>query len=107
MSFLTSHFRVVILSSMLHERGVIDFDDLNMTKLIAAVKSGDKALIKKTKRMNPGYCNSKLMNVYFGRALAEKTKGMGIDVFMVCPGFTYTNLFRLVYHLLYASIIPE
>ncbi|XP_077287860.1 retinol dehydrogenase 14-like [Arctopsyche grandis] len=86
--------RVVIVSSLLHERGEIDFDDLNMTKIYEAVKNKDKTVLKKYKRHGPGYCNSKLMNVYFGRALAEKTKKQGIDVFTVCPGFTYTSLFR-------------
>jgi len=85
---------VVIVSSLLHERGVVDFDDLNLTKTFEAIKNGDRSVIKKAGRHNPGYCNTKLMNVYFGRGLANRTKDFGVDVFSVCPGFTYTNLFR-------------
>ncbi|XP_041974242.1 retinol dehydrogenase 12-like [Aricia agestis] len=80
--------RIVVVSSMLHEKGTLDFDDLNMRKQIEDAKKG------KSSRRNPGYDNSKLMNVYFARALAGKLRGDGIDVYACCPGFCYTNLFR-------------
>lgn len=73
---------------MLHERGKIDFEDLNLKKEIEHAKK------KGVGRHNPGYCNSKLMNVYFARALAHKLKNSGIDVNDCCPGFTATGLFR-------------
>ena len=44
--------------------------------------------------MNPAYCNSKLANAYFANELAKKTANSGVSVYMVCPGFTYTGLFR-------------
>lgn len=47
-------------------------------------------------RMNPAYCNSKLANIYFGIELAKRTKDSGVNVYMACPGFTYTGLFRNV-----------
>ncbi|CAG9109987.1 hypothetical protein JYU34_010845 [Plutella xylostella] len=81
--------RVVIISSTLHESGKINFDDLNHKTEIAEAQSG-----KKKSRHNPGYNDSKLMNVYFARGLADRLRGSGIDVNVCCPGFTYTNLFR-------------
>ncbi|XP_026728722.1 retinol dehydrogenase 14-like [Trichoplusia ni] len=81
--------RIVVLSSTLHERGNIDFDDLNLRKQIEqAKKSGTSP------RHNPGYSNSKLMNAYFARALASNLRNSGVDVNLCCPGFCATNLFR-------------
>ncbi|XP_071863020.1 retinol dehydrogenase 11 isoform X1 [Bombus fervidus] len=77
--------RIVIVTSNLFESGTIDFSNLN----------GEKGLEIKG-RMNPAYCNSKLANTYFGIELAKQTKNSGINVYMVCPGFTYTGLFRNV-----------
>lgn len=77
--------RIVVVTSKLMESGVIDFSNLN----------GEKALPVKS-RMNPGYCNSKLANAYFATELANRTKNTGVNVYMVCPGFTYTGLFRNV-----------
>lgn len=73
------------MTSKLFESGTIDFSNLN----------GEKGLVVKG-RMNPAYCNSKLANTYFGIELAKQTKNSGINVYMVCPGFTYTGLFRNV-----------
>ncbi|XP_015594744.1 retinol dehydrogenase 11 [Cephus cinctus] len=77
--------RIVIVTSKLLESGTIDFSNLN----------GEKGLTTKG-RMNPGYCNSKLANAYFGAELAKTTENSGVCVYMVCPGFTYTGLFRNV-----------
>lgn len=77
--------RIIIVTSKLFESGIIDFSNLNC----------EKGLIVKG-RMNPAYCNSKLANTYFGIELAKRTKDNGINVYMVCPGFTYTGLFRNV-----------
>ncbi|EFN75273.1 retinol dehydrogenase 11 [Harpegnathos saltator] len=77
--------RVVVVTSKLLESGVIDFSNLN----------GEKGLPVKG-RMNPGYCNSKLANAYFAAELAKRTENSGVHVYMVCPGFTYTGLFRNV-----------
>ncbi|XP_012063069.1 PREDICTED: retinol dehydrogenase 12-like [Atta cephalotes] len=77
--------RIVVVTSKLLESGVIDFSNLN----------GEKGLPVKS-RMNPGYCNSKLANAYFAAELAKRTENTGVNVYMVCPGFTYTGLFRNV-----------
>lgn len=75
----------MIVTSKLLESGVIDFANLN----------GEKGLPVKS-RMNPGYCNSKLANAYFATELAKRTENTDVNVYMVCPGFTYTGLFRNV-----------
>lgn len=75
----------MVVTSKLLESGVIDFSNLN----------GEKGLPVKG-RMNPGYCNSKLANAYFAAELAKQTEDSGVNVYMVCPGFTYTGLFRNV-----------
>lgn len=77
--------RVVVVTSKLLESGTIDFTNLN----------GEKGLPIKG-RMNPAYYNSKLANAYFAVELAKRTENSGINVYMVCPGFTYTGLFRHV-----------
>lgn len=71
--------RIIIISSMLHEKGEIDLDDLNMEK--------------KTNRKN-AYANSKLANVYFCKELAKRTKGQDVNVYCVCPGWVFSSLFR-------------
>lgn len=74
-----------MVTSKLLESGTIDFNNLN----------GEKGLPVKG-RMNPGYCNSKLANVYFASELARRTENSGVCIYMVCPGFCYTGLFRHV-----------
>ncbi|KAJ8891830.1 hypothetical protein PR048_004384 [Dryococelus australis] len=76
--------RVVTVSSTLHERGKIEFDNLR----------GEKGFAVAGGRYNPGYCNSKLANVLFSQELAKRVKGSGVDVYVLCPGFTFTGLFR-------------
>ncbi|XP_066598231.1 retinol dehydrogenase 11-like [Prorops nasuta] len=77
--------RIVIVTSTLLKSGTIDFSNLN----------GEKDYIPQT-RMNPAYCNSKLANAYFANELARRVKDSSVSVYMVCPGFTYTGLFRHV-----------
>ncbi|RVE53240.1 hypothetical protein evm_002073 [Chilo suppressalis] len=81
--------RIVIVSSSLHEKGVINFADLNSKEEIEKAKQG-----KVKSRHISAYQNSKLMNCYFMRALADRLKDTGVDVSACCPGFCYTSLFR-------------
>jgi NAD(P)-dependent dehydrogenase (short-subunit alcohol dehydrogenase family) len=83
---------VVIVSSTLHEKGVINFQDLNSISDIELAKQG-----KISSRHIPAYQNSKLMNIYFMKALADRLKDAGVDVSALCPGFCYTNLFRYLF----------
>ncbi|KAI4471453.1 phosphatidylinositol-glycan biosynthesis class f protein-related [Holotrichia oblita] len=71
--------RIIIVSSLLHQKGKIDFDNLNLEKPNEA-----KNL----------YANSKLANMYFCKELAKKVYKKGIKVYAVCPGWVLTNLFR-------------
>ncbi|CAH0405768.1 unnamed protein product [Chilo suppressalis] len=80
--------RIVIVSSSLHEKGVINFADLNSKEEIEKAKQG-----KVKSRHISAYQNSKLMNCYFMRALADRLKDTGVDVSACCPGFCYTSLF--------------
>lgn len=66
--------RVVIMSSMLHERGNIILDDLNL------------------ENRKSGYANSKLANYYFCKELNKRH--VDLNVYAVCPGWVYTSLFR-------------
>lgn len=81
--------RIVVVSSTLHEKGEINFEDLNLKNVIEEIKRG-----KRKKSNMIAYCNTKLMNVYFACTLAERLKDYAVDVHTCCPGFTYTNLFR-------------
>ncbi|CAG2204279.1 Retinol dehydrogenase 14,Retinol dehydrogenase 12,Retinol dehydrogenase 13,Retinol dehydrogenase 11 [Mytilus edulis] len=71
----SSPSRIVFVSSALHKRGEIDFEN---------VKG------KQTK----AYANSKLANVYFARELHERLAGSKVDVFTVHPGMVDTELAR-------------
>ncbi|XP_065346721.1 retinol dehydrogenase 12-like [Cloeon dipterum] len=77
--------RIVTVSSTLHEKGEIDFDNLQLEDL--------SNLDPKKSRTNPGYCNSKLANALFSQELAQRVPE-GVSSYAVCPGFTLTNLFR-------------
>ncbi|CAC5396167.1 Retinol dehydrogenase 14,Retinol dehydrogenase 11,Dehydrogenase/reductase SDR family member 13,Retinol dehydrogenase 13,Retinol dehydrogenase 12 [Mytilus coruscus] len=67
--------RIVFVSSALHKRGEIDFENLKG---------------KQTK----GYANSKLANVYFARELHDRLADSKVDVFTVHPGMVDTELAR-------------
>ncbi|KAK9881432.1 hypothetical protein WA026_016318 [Henosepilachna vigintioctopunctata] len=71
--------KVVFVSSKLHEKGKLNTEDLNSEWSMEKVNL---------------YSNSKLANAYTVKELALRTKNKGIDVFAVCPGWIYTNLFR-------------
>uniref|UniRef100_A0A336KK53 CSON012644 protein n=1 Tax=Culicoides sonorensis TaxID=179676 RepID=A0A336KK53_CULSO len=75
----SNNSRIVVVSSRMHERAKIDFD--NLGKYVAP-KPGD--------RMNHMYNNSKLMNFYFARQLYKQ----GYDAHVLCPGLCHTDFFR-------------
>lgn len=89
--------RIVIVSSMLHQKGVIDF--ATMAKCVDAA-----GVITKSKNML--YNNSKLANFYHARELYKK----GYDAHVLCPGLCYTDFFRSYdprwYHfILFAPVV--
>ncbi|MDT8368983.1 MAG: SDR family oxidoreductase [Longimicrobiales bacterium] len=69
--------RVVVVSSMEHRLGRIDFDDLQLARRY----SGGKA-----------YRQSKLATVLFTREAAKRFEGTGVTVNAVHPGVAYTGL---------------
>ncbi|XP_026149181.1 retinol dehydrogenase 13 isoform X2 [Mastacembelus armatus] len=74
--------RVVIVSSLAHEKGHIHFDDINLDKSYKREQS---------------YRQSKLANVLFGRELAARLQGTDVTVYSLHPGVIRTELGR---HLL-------
>lgn len=73
--------RIVVVSSMLHQRGRIDFE--TMTKCVDV-----PGIISKGK--NGLYNNSKLANFYHARELYKR----GYDAHVLCPGLCHTDFFR-------------
>ncbi len=72
--------RIVVLSSGLHYRGKMDWDDLEF----------------ETRKFNgpTAYNQSKLANVLFTKALARRLEGTGVTVNAVHPGVVATELAR-------------
>jgi NAD(P)-dependent dehydrogenase (short-subunit alcohol dehydrogenase family) len=68
--------RIVNTSSHAHYRGEIDFDDLQSERNYKAF---------------PAYCFSKVCNVLFTRALAQRLAGTGVTVNSLHPGFVKTR----------------
>ncbi|XP_067680033.1 retinol dehydrogenase 14-like [Haliotis asinina] len=73
--------RVVVVTSSLHKRGTMNFDDLQSEKAYNKAKS---------------YANSKLANCLFSRELARQLCGGNVSVYCVHPGMVMTNLSRHV-----------
>ncbi|HMR09506.1 MAG TPA: SDR family oxidoreductase [Polyangiaceae bacterium] len=72
--------RIVVLSSALHYRGSMDWDDIQAER---KSYNGPKM-----------YSHSKLMNVLFTKALARRLDGTGVTVNAVHPGVVQTELAR-------------
>lgn len=75
----SSPSRVVVVTCRDHEKGLIDFDDLN------SAKEYDK---------DRTYNQSKLANVLFAQELNQRLKGTDVTVNCVDPGYVYTDLMR-------------
>uniref|UniRef100_A0A8D8W949 Retinol dehydrogenase 14 n=1 Tax=Cacopsylla melanoneura TaxID=428564 RepID=A0A8D8W949_9HEMI len=71
--------KIINLSSLAHERGVINFDDVNGEKTYSSIKQ---------------YQQSKLANVLFTKELAERLEGKNVNVYAVHPGIVKTELGR-------------
>lgn len=69
--------RIINVSASQHERGRLDFEDLNMAKKYNGNKS---------------YANAKLAMVMFTYDLAKRLEGTGVTVNAVSPGLVKTNL---------------
>ncbi|XP_037532601.1 retinol dehydrogenase 13 [Nematolebias whitei] len=74
--------RIINVSSIAHQGGRIDFDDLFFSKKpYSALES---------------YRQSKLANVLFTRELAQRLRGSGVSTFCLHPGVIRTELIRHV-----------
>lgn len=87
--------RVVIVSSRMHERAEIDFENFG--------KFTEKP---RGERSNHLYNNSKLMNFYFAKELYKR----GVDVHVCCPGLCNTDFFRdydpkFYHYILFSPVI--
>jgi NAD(P)-dependent dehydrogenase (short-subunit alcohol dehydrogenase family) len=69
--------RIVNLSSDLHRRARLDFDDLGLARRFNGMKA---------------YGRSKLANLLFNRELARRLQGRGVEVNAVHPGAVATEL---------------
>jgi len=72
--------RIVVVSSSLHSRGVINFDDLNYEKTAYAPFAV--------------YSNSKLANALFANELSRKLEGTKVTANFLHPGVIKTGLAR-------------
>jgi len=72
--------RIVNVSSLAHEQGVMQWDDLNFEKTpYSAIKA---------------YSQSKLANILFSKELARRGEGSGVSVYSLHPGVINTDLGR-------------
>ncbi|XP_075894049.1 retinol dehydrogenase 13 [Nelusetta ayraudi] len=71
--------RIVIVSSLAHEKGKIHFDDINLEQSYTPWIS---------------YRQSKLANVLFSRELAKRLQGTGVTTYSLHPGVIWTELGR-------------
>jgi NAD(P)-dependent dehydrogenase (short-subunit alcohol dehydrogenase family) len=69
--------RIVNVTSHLHQRGTINFDDLGLERSYGGMRS---------------YAQSKLANVLFTYELARRLEGTGVTVNCLHPGAVATNL---------------
>ncbi|KAJ6633432.1 Retinol dehydrogenase 12 [Pseudolycoriella hygida] len=79
----SSPSRIINISSIAHQWGSIDKDDLNSEKSYRKYKA---------------YSQSKLANVLFTRALAKRLEGTAVTVNAVHPGIVKTKLGRYLSH---------
>jgi len=78
----TNESRVVVMSSLAHKGGNLDFSDLNWDN--------------RKYNTHKAYCDSKLANLYFAYELARKLEGEGNNpkITVAHPGWTATELQR-------------
>ncbi len=77
LDFMSKNARIVVMSSVAHKAGKIDFDDLGMKKRYSVTKA---------------YSRAKLCNMLFTMELARRLKDKDITVNCVHPGAVVTNI---------------
>lgn len=89
--------RIINLTSNLHARGHVDFDDLQASRSYGQMGFGQ-------------YANTKLMNMLFTYELARRLSGTQVTVNCVHPGMIGTNLSRTMpklMHRIYLAMLPK
>jgi len=90
--------RIINVSSELHRKGTIDFDDLESKKRYNGMKA---------------YYNSKLAIILFTKELARRLQGSGVSANIAHPGLVKTDIYRSLPYLvkqfifLFGAITPE
>ena len=74
-------FRIIIVSSIQHEKGYINWTDVQFEKDPEKYKGFT------------AYNQSKLANVMHAKALARKHKAEGIKVYVLHPGMIFSRYF--------------
>ncbi|MEE6469097.1 hypothetical protein FKM82_008500 [Ascaphus truei] len=85
--------RIVILASIAHDWGKIDFKNLNPPT-------------GKWSDTMQSYCDSKLANALFARELANRLEGTAVTCYAVHPGFVHTNVIRNIPQWLRVMLFP-
>jgi NAD(P)-dependent dehydrogenase (short-subunit alcohol dehydrogenase family) len=71
--------RIVVVASAAHRRARLDFDDLMNTRVSGLL---------------PAYARSKLANILFTRALAQRWRGSTVTANALHPGFVNSHIFH-------------
>ncbi len=72
------------MSSLVHNKGEVDFNDLMSERKDLEVSIFAPQL----------YSNSKLANALFNKELGKRLKGTGVQTYALCPGMVMTDIGR-------------
>jgi len=87
--------RIVIVSSLVHNKGEIDFTDL-----MSETKEYKGSIM-----YPPLYANSKLANALFNKELGKRLKGTGVQTYALCPGIVMTGIASTMRIPLYVRLL--
>lgn len=88
----SSPSRIIVVSSVMHLFGILDFDNLNC---------------EKHEREPQGvYCSTKLANILFTRELSKRLQGTGVTINALHPGAVETSIARNARYFVKYIIVP-
>lgn len=88
----SSPSRIIVVSSIMHLFGNLDFDNLNFEKYVREPQAV--------------YCSTKLANILFTRELSRRLKGTGVTVNALHPGAVRTCIARDARWLIKYIVVP-